>query len=164
MPDYSWMPPNRRHIWARLYLPGVRCEGAGEIAMAVDCSVVDQRASARFLRGGNPLHSRRTTTEPGARALLRYRGPQRPRTMRQGSRSHSLQWAEGNELHALLQLVGRARNCAADPGLPHRPMRRIPERSSCLPSVVGLHRVAPSAFRASNSNGSGLAAPASVAF
>jgi len=36
--DYSWMPPNRRHIWAGRYLPGVRCEGAGEIAIAVDCS------------------------------------------------------------------------------------------------------------------------------
>jgi predicted metal-dependent peptidase len=36
--DYSWMSPNRRHIWAGLYLPGVRSEGAGEIAIAVDCS------------------------------------------------------------------------------------------------------------------------------
>jgi len=36
--DYSWMPPNRRHIWAGLYLLGVRSEGAGEIAIAVDCS------------------------------------------------------------------------------------------------------------------------------
>ncbi len=36
--DYSWMPPNRRHIWAGLYLPGVRSEGAAEIAIAVDCS------------------------------------------------------------------------------------------------------------------------------
>jgi predicted metal-dependent peptidase len=36
--DYSWMPPNRRHIWAGLYLPGVTSEGAGEIAIAVDCS------------------------------------------------------------------------------------------------------------------------------
>jgi Putative metallopeptidase domain/VWA-like domain (DUF2201) len=36
--DYSWLPPNRRHIWAGLYLPGVRSEGAGEIAIAVDCS------------------------------------------------------------------------------------------------------------------------------
>jgi predicted metal-dependent peptidase len=36
--DYSWMPPNRRHIWTGLYLPGVRSEGAGEIAIAVDCS------------------------------------------------------------------------------------------------------------------------------
>jgi predicted metal-dependent peptidase len=36
--DYSWMPPNRRHIWAGIYLPGVRSDGTGEIAIAVDCS------------------------------------------------------------------------------------------------------------------------------
>jgi predicted metal-dependent peptidase len=36
--DYSWARPNRRHIWAGLYLPGVVSEGVGEIAIAVDCS------------------------------------------------------------------------------------------------------------------------------
>jgi predicted metal-dependent peptidase len=36
--DYSWMRPNRRHIWAGVYLPGVIREGVGEIAIAVDCS------------------------------------------------------------------------------------------------------------------------------
>jgi predicted metal-dependent peptidase len=36
--DYSWMRPNRRHVWAGLYLPGLICEGVGEIAIAVDCS------------------------------------------------------------------------------------------------------------------------------
>jgi predicted metal-dependent peptidase len=36
--DYSWMRPNRRHIWAGLYLPGSVREGVGEIAIAVDCS------------------------------------------------------------------------------------------------------------------------------
>jgi predicted metal-dependent peptidase len=36
--DYSWVRPNRRHIWAGLYLPGVTSEGVGEIAIAVDCS------------------------------------------------------------------------------------------------------------------------------
>ena len=36
--DYSWMRPNRRHIWSGLYLPGVISEGVGEIAIAVDCS------------------------------------------------------------------------------------------------------------------------------
>ena len=36
--DYSWMPPNRRHIWSGLYLPGITSEGVGEIAIAVDCS------------------------------------------------------------------------------------------------------------------------------
>ncbi len=36
--DYSWMRPNRRHVWAGLYLPGIVREGVGEIAIAVDCS------------------------------------------------------------------------------------------------------------------------------
>lgn len=36
--DYSWARPNRRHLWAGLYLPGVIREGVGEIAIAVDCS------------------------------------------------------------------------------------------------------------------------------
>jgi predicted metal-dependent peptidase len=45
--DYSWMRPNRRHIWTGLYLPGVTHEGVGEIAIAVDCS---GSVSARQLR------------------------------------------------------------------------------------------------------------------
>ena len=36
--DYSWTHPNRRHVWSGLYLPGITSEGAGEIAIAVDCS------------------------------------------------------------------------------------------------------------------------------
>jgi predicted metal-dependent peptidase len=36
--DYSWMRPNRRHLWAGVYLPGVIREGVGEVAIAVDCS------------------------------------------------------------------------------------------------------------------------------
>ena len=36
--DYSWMRPNRRHVWAGIYLPGVIREGVGEVAIAVDCS------------------------------------------------------------------------------------------------------------------------------
>ena len=36
--DYSWTRPNRRHVWSGLFLPGVISEGAGEIAIAVDCS------------------------------------------------------------------------------------------------------------------------------
>jgi predicted metal-dependent peptidase len=36
--DYSWTRPNRRHVWKGLYLPGVVCEGVGEICIAVDCS------------------------------------------------------------------------------------------------------------------------------
>jgi predicted metal-dependent peptidase len=36
--DYSFMRPNRRHIWQGLYLPGVLREGLGEVVIAVDCS------------------------------------------------------------------------------------------------------------------------------
>jgi predicted metal-dependent peptidase len=36
--DYSWSRPNRRHVWNGLYLPGVVCDGVGEICIAVDCS------------------------------------------------------------------------------------------------------------------------------
>ena len=36
--DYSWMRPNRRHLWRGLYLRGVVKEGVGEIVIAVDCS------------------------------------------------------------------------------------------------------------------------------
>jgi predicted metal-dependent peptidase len=36
--DFSWMRPNRRHIWQGLYLPGVVREGVGEVVIAVDCS------------------------------------------------------------------------------------------------------------------------------
>ena len=36
--DYSWIRPNRRHLWRGLYLPGVIKEGVGEIVIAVDCS------------------------------------------------------------------------------------------------------------------------------
>jgi predicted metal-dependent peptidase len=45
--DYSWMRPNRRHLWTGLYLPGVMREGIGEVAIAVDCS---GSVSARQLR------------------------------------------------------------------------------------------------------------------
>lgn len=45
--DYSWMRPNRRHLWTGIYLPGVVREGVGEVAIAVDCS---GSVSARQLR------------------------------------------------------------------------------------------------------------------
>ena len=36
--DYSWSPPNRRFIDAGLYLPSIRSEGIGTIAVIVDTS------------------------------------------------------------------------------------------------------------------------------
>ena len=44
--DYSWVRPNRRHIWAGLYLPGVTSEGVGR-----------DRDRCRLLR----IHQRTTT-------------------------------------------------------------------------------------------------------
>ena len=47
--DYSWTRPNRRHVWAGLYLPGITTEGVGEVAIAVDCSgSVSSRQLALF--------------------------------------------------------------------------------------------------------------------
>jgi predicted metal-dependent peptidase len=36
--DYSWSPPNRRHVASGLYLPSVRREGVGTIVIGVDTS------------------------------------------------------------------------------------------------------------------------------
>ncbi len=36
--DYTWARPNRRFIGAGVYLPAIRKEGVGELAIAVDCS------------------------------------------------------------------------------------------------------------------------------
>ena len=36
--DYSWFPPNRRHVGAGLYLPSVSGEGLGPVVVAVDTS------------------------------------------------------------------------------------------------------------------------------
>jgi predicted metal-dependent peptidase len=62
--DYSWMRPNRRHVWAGLYLPGVVREGVGEIAIAVDCS---GSVNARQLR----------LFEAEVRSILEGQRPQR---------------------------------------------------------------------------------------
>jgi predicted metal-dependent peptidase len=62
--DYSWMRPNRRHLWRGLYLPGVLREGVGEVAIAVDCS---GSVSSRQLR----------IFEAEARSILESQRPER---------------------------------------------------------------------------------------
>lgn len=62
--DYSWMRPNRRHLWTGLYLPGVVREGVGEVVIAVDCS---GSISARQLR----------LFEAEARSILEGQRPER---------------------------------------------------------------------------------------
>jgi predicted metal-dependent peptidase len=62
--DYSWMRPNRRHVWAGVYLPGAIREGVGETAIAVDCSgSVNARQLALF--------------EAEARSILEGQRPER---------------------------------------------------------------------------------------
>jgi predicted metal-dependent peptidase len=47
--DYSWTRPNRRHVCTGLYLPGLVCEGVGEICIAVDCSgSINERQLGQF--------------------------------------------------------------------------------------------------------------------
>ncbi len=36
--DYRWTPPDRRHVYAGLYLPSVQREGIGKIVLVVDTS------------------------------------------------------------------------------------------------------------------------------
>ena len=117
--DYSWMPPNRRHIWAGLYLPGVRSEGVGEIAIAVDCSgSINARQLGLF--------------EAEIRSILEGQRPSRVHVLYFDTEVHKAEVYQAgqpisltpvgrrrNELRALLPLVGRARNCAADPGVPN---------------------------------------------
>jgi predicted metal-dependent peptidase len=62
--EYSWMRPNRRHLWTGLYLPGVIREGVGEVAIAIDCS---GSVSARQLR----------LFEAEARSILEGQRPER---------------------------------------------------------------------------------------
>jgi hypothetical protein len=68
--DYSWSRPNRRHVWAGLYLPGVVCEGVGEICIAVDCSgsINDRRLGG--LRGRDSFNTCRPAAAAGPRFVL----------------------------------------------------------------------------------------------
>jgi predicted metal-dependent peptidase len=56
--DYTWMRPNRHHLWKGLYLPGIMREGVGEIAIAVDCSgSISRRVLGLFQAEVNALIS-----------------------------------------------------------------------------------------------------------
>ena len=48
--DYSWSPPNRRHIYSGLYLPSCRNSDFGTVVVAVDTSgSIDQKALDRVM-------------------------------------------------------------------------------------------------------------------
>jgi hypothetical protein len=90
--DYSWIPPNRRHIWAGLYLPSVRSEGAGEIAIAVDCSGSINARLGLFEAEFAPFS--KDNGLAGCTCSTSIPRPITPRSIKQGSRSHSPQLAE----------------------------------------------------------------------
>jgi len=85
--DYSWMWPNRRHVWAGLYLPGVTREGVGEIAIAVDCS---GSVNARQLR----------LFEAEVRSILEGQRPQRVHVLYFDATVHNVEtYAAGQPVH-----------------------------------------------------------------
>src|ERR1700761_8803693 len=113
------MRPNRRHIWAGLYLPGVRSEGKGEIATPVDLLRVDQCTPTGLF-------------ETEDRSILEGQRPSRVHVLyfdtavhkteglwsRAADRAHA-DWRRRDKLRALRAVVGRARHCAADTGFPY---------------------------------------------
>jgi predicted metal-dependent peptidase len=91
--DYSWMRPNRRHIWNGLYLPGVVREGVGEVAIAVDCS---GSVNARQLR----------LFEAEVRSILEGQRPQRVYVLYFDAVVHKVETFEAGERVSLNPVGG----------------------------------------------------------
>ena len=91
--DYSWMRPNRRHLWTGLYLPGVVREGVGEVAIAVDCS---GSISARQLR----------LFEAEARSILEGQRPDRVYVLYFDTAVHKVEAYEAGQRIALTPVGG----------------------------------------------------------
>jgi predicted metal-dependent peptidase len=91
--DYSWMRPNRRHLWTGLYLPGVVREGVGEVAIAVDCS---GSISPRQLR----------LFEAEARSIVEGQRPERVYVLYFDAAVHKVETYEAGERIALNPVGG----------------------------------------------------------
>ena len=50
--DYSWVPPNNRYVWQDMYLPSMKSEGSGHIAVVIDTSGSINEASLRMFWAG----------------------------------------------------------------------------------------------------------------
>jgi predicted metal-dependent peptidase len=90
---YSWMRPNRRHLWTGLYLPGVVRRGVGEVAIAVDCS---GSISARQLR----------LFEAEARSILEGQRPERVYVLYFDATVHKVETYEAGQRIALNPVGG----------------------------------------------------------
>lgn len=91
--DYSWMRPNRRHLWTGLYLPGVVRDGVGEVAIAVDCS---GSISARQLR----------LFEAEVRSILEGQRPERVYVLYFDAAVHKVETYEAGQCIALNPVGG----------------------------------------------------------
>jgi len=161
--DYSWMPPNRRHIWAGLYLPCVRSEGAGEIAIAVDCSgSINARQLGLF--------------EAEIRSILEGQRPSRVHVLYFDTEVHQAEVYQAGEMIALAPVGGGGTNFAPcfnwldERGIVPQTMVFLTDLCGAFPKEVPPYPVLwastesrRGAIRAGDSNGSGVA-PASVCF
>ena len=138
--DYSWMRPNRRHLWTGLYLPGVVREGVGEVAIAVDCS---GSVSARQLR----------LFEAEVRSILEGQRPERVYVLYFDAVVQKVETYEagqridlnpvgggGTEFGPCFEWLDDQGHSASDPGLSDRPLRIIPTIRSRLSRPVGFDR------------------------
>ena len=121
--DYSWTRPNRRHIWTGLYLPGVVCEGIGEICIAVDCSgSINDRVLGLF--------------EAEIRSILAGQQPRLVHVLYFDTEVHRVETYRAGQPVSLTPVGGRRdrlptmfpmalgkRHTAADTRLSHRPVR-----------------------------------------
>ena len=124
--DYTWLPPNRRHIWAGLYLPGVRSEAPGKSLSPSIAQGRSMRANSVFSRQEFAPSSK---VNDRAECMCSTSIPKsiRPRSVKQGSQLHLFRLGAEERTSHLLPVVGRARICATDPGFPYRFMWDIPD-------------------------------------
>lgn len=53
--DYRWSPPNRRHLWRGAYLPGLRGEELGIMALFIDTSGSVYHRAEEFVQEGRAM-------------------------------------------------------------------------------------------------------------
>jgi predicted metal-dependent peptidase len=67
--SYTWLPPNRRHVWRGIYLPSMRGESRGEVVVAIDTSgSIDQEELTAFITELNSI----LDAWPGTKAYVVY--------------------------------------------------------------------------------------------
>ena len=134
--DYRWTPPDRRHVYAGLYLPSVQREGIGKIVLVVDTSgSIGDEELAMF---AGEITAIVDQTQPESlvvvycdTAVRSFAGGcsrRRDSTRAQGRRRY--------RLSTRLRVGRAAGNPACVPHLPHRPLLRLlPSRAGVPPTL-----------------------------